>query len=231
MRSSALPSELAPGLWRWTARHGEWHPPGFEQVAAFAVQDEAGTVLVDPIVPEHDGEGVLEALDGIVGGTLRIVVTIPYHVRSSELLWQRYRRSHGALVHGHPNAATRLHDRSGFRPAAPGDVLAGGVRFHRIGSPRRAEMPVELPSQRALAFGDAVLEVAGELRVWEEPPRDERRRAWYAGRFLPTLEPLAELDLERVLVTHGDPVLADGSAALRRAFARPPWVRRGYDGG
>jgi hypothetical protein len=31
---------------------------------------------------------------------------------------------------------------------------------------RRAEIPFELPSHRALTFGDTALEVDGELRVW-----------------------------------------------------------------
>jgi dihydrolipoamide dehydrogenase len=34
-----------------------------------------------------------------------------------------------------------------------------------------------------------------------------------------------ELDVERVLVTHGDPVLRDGAAALAAALDRPPWSR------
>jgi hypothetical protein len=30
--------ELADGLWRWTARHGEWHPGEWgAQVASFAL--------------------------------------------------------------------------------------------------------------------------------------------------------------------------------------------------
>jgi hypothetical protein len=36
------------------------------------------------------------------------------------------------------------------------------------------------------------------------------------------LAPLGELDLERILVTHGEPVLRDGSAA----FAAGPLYRR-----
>jgi len=50
------------------------------------------------------------------------------------------------------------------------------VRAHSIGQPRRAEIPFELPSHRALAFGDTLLEIDGELRVWHgEPVRDGAR--------------------------------------------------------
>ena len=97
------------------------------------------------------------------------------------------------------------------------------MRAHSIGRPRRAEIPFELPSHRALAFGDAVLEIDGELRVW--PRHREIERAWYEQRFLPTLDALTRLDVERVLVTHGEPVLRDGARALAAALARPPWSR------
>ena len=43
---------------------------------------------------------------------------------------------------------------------------------------------------------------------------------------MPTLQPLRELTLERILVTHGEPVLRDGSAALEAALQAPPWYHR-----
>jgi hypothetical protein len=33
------------------------------------------------------------------------------------------------------------------------------------------------------------------------------------------------LDVERVLVTHGEPVLRDGARALAASLERPPWSR------
>ena len=121
--------------------------------------------------------------------------------------------------------ATRLGDVSGFQAVTGGDV--GGVaRFHPIGRPPRSEQPIEIPAHRALVFGDAVVETGGgELRVWEDPLDSERRRRWWRERYLPTLEPLAGLGPEHVLVTHGQPVLGGGAAALRRALARGPWQR------
>jgi hypothetical protein len=217
--------ELAPGLWRWTLRHPEWHPPGFEEVASYAVRDHVGTVLIDPLVG-GDEDPVLGDLDALVEGGLRIVVTIPYHVRSAEPLWRRYRERHEATIHGHPRVASRLSDTSGFRPLQPGAMIGGELEAEAIGRPRRAEMPVWLPSHRALAFGDAVIEVGGELRVWEEEPVTEQRQGWYRERYLPTLARLLDHDVERVLVTHGRPVLRDGARALQRALDLPPWSRR-----
>jgi hypothetical protein len=42
----------------------------------------------------------------------------------------------------------------------------------------------------------------------------------YRERFNPTLEPLLELEVERVLVTHGAPVLEAGTAKLAAALKR-----------
>jgi glyoxylase-like metal-dependent hydrolase (beta-lactamase superfamily II) len=100
-------------------------------------------------------------------------------------------------------------------------LAVGAGRFEQ---PRRSEIPFELPSHRALAFGDTVLEVDGELRVWESLD-SERRRSWYEQRFLTTLEALTRLDVDRVLVTHGDPVLRDGARELAASLTRPPWSR------
>jgi len=70
-----------------------------------------------------------------------------------------------------------------------------------------------------------VLEIDGELRVWPRHRDGESRRTWYEQRFLPTLEPLTRLDIDRILVTHGDPVLRDGARALAASLAGPPWFR------
>jgi hypothetical protein len=222
---SALPAELVDGLWRWTARHPEWHPGEFgAEVAAYAVRADGVTLLIDPLLPEGGTRAaVLEALDGIVDGPAAILVTIPYHARSSEELAARY----GAAIHGHPATAKRLGDASAFRVAEPGAALPGGARAFAIGRPRRFELPMWLPSQRAVVFGDAVVETGGELRVWAQSAVDEGRRRFHRERFNPTLEPLVGLDPRRVLVTHGEPVLEGGRDALAAALAGEPFWHHG----
>jgi glyoxylase-like metal-dependent hydrolase (beta-lactamase superfamily II) len=84
-------------------------------------------------------------------------------------------------------------------------------------------MPLWLPSHSAVAFGDAVVEAEGALRLWAQGPRTDRYRTFVRERFAPTLEPLVALAPERVLVTHGRPVLSGGAAAL--AAAEPWWLR------
>jgi hypothetical protein len=213
------PIQLADGLWRWTARHPEWHPGEFgREVASFALRSDGLLLLVDPLVTEDGGGAVLDLLDALAGDEVAIVVTIPYHARSAEPLAERY----GATIHGHPATAKRFADAGRLTDGPP----PGGVTAHPIGRPRRYEQPVHVPSHSALAFGDAIVEVDGELRMWCQERIDDRRIAWYRDVFAPTVEPLLALDVDRVLVTHGEPILHGGRAALEAALRRPPWNPR-----
>jgi hypothetical protein len=223
--------QLTDGLWRWTARHPEWHPGEFgAEVACFAAQAGDTTLLIDPLLPpdpDPDREGVLETIEGTLGERLAILITVPYHVRSAEELWRRYRGDAETTIHGHPACAKRLDDRSAFREIEPDTPLPAGVTAHTIGKPRRHETPLHLPSHEALVFGDAVAETDGRLVVWTSEKVDSKVERFYRERFNPTLEPLLELDFDNVLVTHGQPVLGGGKRALRRALDAKPWYHRG----
>ena len=76
-----------------------------------------------------------------------------------------------------------------------------------------------------------VLDKLGELERAVAAFRNATRlnpkidRAWYEQRFLPTLDALRRLNVERLLLTHGEPVLHDGARALAATLARPPWIR------
>jgi hypothetical protein len=219
--------QLTEGLWRWTARHPEWHPGDFgAEVACFAARAGETTLLIDPLLPP-DPAPVLEALDEALAERLAILITIPYHVRSSEELWKRYAKRAETTIHGHPAAAKRLADRTAFRDIDPGTPLPAGVTAHTIGKPRRYEMPLHLPSHGALVFGDAVVESGGDLKVWAHDKIDAKVERFYRERFNPTVEPLLELGFDSVLVTHGQPLMEDGKEALRKALDAKPWYHRG----
>jgi hypothetical protein len=218
--------KLTEGLWRWTARHPEWHPGEFgAEVACFAAQAGDTTLLIDPLLPP-DPEPVLRTIEGALQKRLAILVTIPYHVRSSEELWRRYANDAETTIRGHRACTKRLEDRSAFEEIEPGVPLPGGVTAHTIGKPRRYEMPLHVPSHDALVFGDAVAETGGRLVVWATDRIDAKVERFYRERFNPTLKPLLELDFERVLVTHGQPVMKAGKKALRSALRSKPWYHR-----
>ena len=220
--------EIAQGVFRWTAPHPEWRPriQWGHEVAGYALLCPDGLSLVDPLLPAPDSPArgdALARLDELVAAAPRldILVTIPYHTRSGEPLFWRYRDRLPVALWGHPAVAKRLTD-----PATPLTPIVAGVRAgssalpYAIGNPHRFETPLYFPDHKALVFGDAVVCVDGELRIWQERPFSP---AWYHDKFLPTLRPLLELDVEMVLATHGEPLLGDGRAALQRALASPPW--------
>jgi glyoxylase-like metal-dependent hydrolase (beta-lactamase superfamily II) len=215
--------EIAGGIWRWTARHPEWHPGEWgAEVGCYALPGGGRTVLIDPLAPEGD-EGFWEQLDGVVSGPVTCLITIGYHLRSAEDVCARYP---GATVWGHGNVAKRMRDRGPFRELSPASTPTG-VRAFAIGRPRRAELPVLVESHRAVAFGDAVVGTDEGLRMWCSEPVDEGRRRFYADRFAPTLAPILAEPFDHVLATHGPPAVGDGHAALAEAAAAPPWYHRG----
>ena len=215
--------QIADGIWRWTARHPEWHPGEWgAEVGCYALAGGGRTVLIDPLAPEGDA-GFWERLDGIVAGGVTCLITIGYHLRSAEAVCARYS---GTTVWGHANVGKRMRDRGPFRELSPAST-PDGVRAYAIGKPRRAELPVLVESHAALAFGDAVVGTDGGLRMWCNDPVDERRRRFYAERFAPTLAPILRDSFDHVLVTHGPPAVGGGHAALAAAAAAPPWYHRG----
>lgn len=216
--------EIVAGIWRWERRPRGLRPGEFGGRTSYAVAKGSDLLLLDPLV-NGDDDPALEVLDDLVRGRVRILVTMPYHTRSSESLSQRY-RSAKAHIYGHPRVATRLSDVSGFEAVTGGGDVAGVARFHSIGRPPRSQQPIEIPAVRALVFGDAVVETGGgELRVWAAPLNSEERRRWWHARYLPTLQRLTDLDIDHVLVTHGQPAIGDGKAALQRALDGAPWQR------
>ncbi len=208
-------TDLGGGIWRWTLRHPEWHPRtefGAE-VGCYAVRVDGGTVLIDPLL---DGE-IERELDTVVTGDVVVAVTIPYHVRSSAEAVGRW----GGTIDGHPDVERRLPDGTPFH----GDEdLPLGLVMHRV--TRLKERPLEIPAIRALAFGERVVGIDGGLRVWLDRPITDKRREWFRATGAPAMQHLLDVDFERALVTHGDPVLSGARQALQNALSGEPWYHR-----
>jgi hypothetical protein len=222
--------ELAPGIHCWTAPHPEWRPKAEEVVSYALVADEA-LALVDPLLPAEDDARrapLLADLDRMVGEQrrLELLVTVPYHTRSAETLYERYSRTLPTLIWGHPLVKKRLTRLAPLEviPQSPAgdaaEIADGAVIAYTIGRPRRSEYPLYFPTLRAVVFGDAVVGAEGGLRFWNLS--SGTGAAWYRDVFAPTLAGLAAQDIEYVLTTHGPPVLADGRRALEECLAAPP---------
>lgn len=216
------PQQLADDLWTWSeARQGL---PA--TMRSYLLTDGDDTILVDPLASSVEAPDLLAALDELVGVRVRILVTTPLHTRGAGLLWARWHRDRDVGIHGHRNVGSRLEDTAPLIAVRAGEGLGSGdASTLPLGRPPRPEQPWHLPGHRALAFGDTVLEVDGELRVWPRLRSDALARGTYEQKLLPTLRPMADLEVDRVLVTHGSPVLTGGAAELGRALERPIWKR------
>lgn len=221
--------ELAPGIHRWTAPHPEWRPRS-EEVESYALVAGEALLLVDPLLPGDADERrspLLAALELLVAAATRVelLVTVPYHTRSVETLYERYAQVRPTRIWGHALVRRRLRPETPLQvvpmgaagTAAP--IAGGAAEAYTIGRPRRSEHPVYVPSLRAVVFGDAVVGAQGGVRFWYLSSTDE---AWYRDVFAPTLAPLAERPLEHVLVTHGPPVLGDGQRQMAVCLSAPP---------
>jgi hypothetical protein len=204
---------VAPGLYRWTARHPEaeanpqvgspadWGP----DVGSVAYAAADALVLVDPLVPDDrpDFRDELDALVGEHGQRVAILTTLQFHRRSRDELAARY------------GASTSRGKKS----------LPRGVETISIRG--AGEAMVWIPEHRALIPGDRLLgDDRGGLRLSPE--------SWL--RYLPSgmnqaglreaLRPLLDLPVEMVLVSHGEPVLEGGREALAEALGGLAGTRR-----
>ncbi len=189
--------EIAEGLWRWTAPHPDWTPEeggpdGWEpDVGCVYYEGPDAVCLIDPLVPEGKDERFFRALDRDVERAGEPVAVL-------------------VTVHWHSRSADEV-----------------AARYDAVREPPHGVEPMEieradehvfwLPEQRALVVGDVLLGADGGLRVC--PVSWITRDPEYPAEFLPSLRRLLELPVERVLVSHGAPVLANGREALARALA------------
>lgn len=214
-------TEIAPGLWRWTAYHEEWE----EEVGSVYCETGDGVVLIDPLVPPEDAERFWAALDRDVrraGEAVHVLVTVFWHTRDAAAMVERY----GARVWAPRRGRRAIERRAGTVTDAygTGDPLPGGVQA--LASARAAEVVYWIANHRALVPGDVLLgegakgggtRSAGShgLRLCPESwlPEGKSREELAAS-----LRPLLELPVERVLVSHGAPVLEQGGRALAAAL-------------
>lgn len=196
-----LATEIAEGLVRWVAPHPEWDPharrgsaadwPQF--VGSVLYERPEVAVLIDPLVPREGCAEFLRWLDERVRGrAVTILTTIRFHRRDREQLAERYRGSTSRAWNWIPPGVTP------WRLQGANEILFW------------------LPAVATLVPGDSLIGTADGLRVCPQSWLEHARvsRAGVAER----MRPLLQQPVERVLVSHGDPALRDGHAALAAAI-------------
>ncbi len=205
--------EVAPGLRRWTARHEEWR----QDVGCVLYEAPDALCLIDPLVPPGKRRGFWAMLDGDVerlGCPVHVLVTVYWHTRSAREVVERY----DARLWAHAKAKATVARRAGAITDLfeAGDPLPGGIEPFLA---RGSEVVYWIPQHRTLVTGDVVLGAkGGGLRLC---PESWTPRGGGHAKVRENLRPLLDLPVERVLVSHGEPVLEHGHAALVQLLGRP----------
>ena len=194
--------EIAPGLRRLPAYHGHWE----EQVGSLALETDDGLVLIDPLEPPRG----LRRPD-------HVLLTVFWHNRSTKDLQAK-------RVWAPTRSAQPLRNRGVdvTDPFQPGDELPGGVQA--FATARVNEVVYWLPKQKAVVAGDVLLGAGAKPRATNDALRLCPERWLGKGThddLRASLAPLLDLPVQRVLVSHGAPVLRAGKRALERVLQAP----------
>jgi len=184
-------AQLAPGLWRWTVPHPAWTEGADwpQEVGCVYYEAPEAVVLIDPLVPPERDE-FFRALDSDLERAARPLVIL--------LTVPWHARSAGEL-------AKRYDAVCGNPPAG---VIALPI-------PSVDETIYWLPERHALVPGDTLFgTAAGGVVICPEGWLEDDTPAVLRA----SLRSLLELPVERILVSHGEPVLTGGHAALAEAL-------------
>lgn len=182
--------ELAPGLWRWTAPHPGWRAgDDWEPDVGCVYYEAPAATVLIDPLVPPERERFFEALDRDVARR-GLPVTV--------LL----------TVPRHSRSAAELVERYGATDEVPREIQPFAL-------PAFDEIVWWLPEAATLVVGESLFGGDGTLTLCPETWVSGERREMLRS----SLRPLLDLPVERVLVSHGEPVLAGGRTALERALA------------
>ncbi len=192
--------QVTPGLRRWSA----WHPEWRQEVGSVAVDTPDGLVLIDPLEPPPE-----------VRAPAHVLLTVFWHARTAGELGAEHVWAPARGVRKLKNRGVVVTDPFEDSPDLPGGIQA-------LPTAREGEVVYWLPQQKALAIGDVLLGAGAKPNATSEPLR-LAPESWLEGattkQLVKSLLPLLDLPVERILVSHGDPVLQGGKEALRALIA------------
>lgn len=180
----------------WLSPHPDWEPgenwPEEVPVVRYETDDEVA--LIDPLLPPGDD---FDPHDKPV----KVLLTQPAHYRGTDDFVERY----GASVWAPPRADWRKLP----NPSSTRELPRGVEAIELDGEPQ--QVVFWIPGHATLVSGDVLSGTGEGFHIFvDEADREP---------LLASLERLAELPIERVIIPHGDPVLADGAARIRAAVA------------
>jgi glyoxylase-like metal-dependent hydrolase (beta-lactamase superfamily II) len=186
---------IASGLWRWTAPHPnaahwpDWGPPVPPEVGCVYYEAPNAVVLIDPLLPAGEEEEFLAYLDSDIE-RLGLPISI--------VLTAAWHERSAGLLRERYQADNRIPNSIEVYPieGAPEEQFAYFIR------PHRALVVAEI------FVGDG----RGGLALVPSPALENR------AALDRSLRAIAELPVERVLVSHGEPVLSDGRGAIELAL-------------
>jgi hypothetical protein len=188
---------LADGLWRWTAPHPnaadwpDWGRPVPPEVGCVYYEAPDAVVLIDPLLPAGGEEDFLAHLDRDVE-RLGLPVSI--------LLTAAW----------HERSAASLRERYRADDRVPDSVEAYPVE----GAPER-QLAYFIRPHRALVVAEVFAgDGRGGLAFVPSPALQDR------AALDRSLQAIAGLPIELVLVSHGEPVLVEAKARMAEALAR-----------
>ena len=192
------PNEIAPGVLHWTTHH----PNIGAEVSSYYLAEEG--IFIDPLLPDGGLEWFAER------DPREVMLTNRHHTRSALDLRRRYDIPVRA-------PRTGMHDLPAdeVTPYEFGETLTAGIRPHGIFEGWPDETALEIPSVRAVAIADGVINYGGLGFVPDDLMGDEAEedKEGLAAGFARLAE---EVDFDHLLIAHGAPVVGDGREALRR---------------
>ena len=193
-------------------------------MSSYAIDAAERLLLFDPIAPPGEIDGLMADRETVV------VLTCPWHERSTESLVQRFgvpvytplpdtaeylMQTYGITAEqagdGSPDLVWLLKEGNGdARPYAAGDRLPVGVDAFPGQKPN--DMVLWIESHATVIAGDTLVDFGDGLHInprWLSP-------AVTREQVVEGLRPLLDLPVEHVLATHGGPF---DRAALERALS------------
>jgi hypothetical protein len=169
-------------------------------VACILYENADCAVLIDPLVPADEAAFWSWADDRCRGRKVVVLETIRFHRRSRDAVLARYP---AATMGGESAVSPRW-----------------GVEPHSL--PATEETVFWIPEHRALVPGDVLIGTGGGgLSLCPESWLEELSERPTLAQLRAAVGVLRDLDVEMVLVSHGDPALSDGRAELARALDSP----------